>query len=137
MYLQLRVSGSGFTIGRTGFGSVFWPGPIVLPDNLHADAIVVFRYKEVTVYPDESSKPPVGSGLNRRAEITLERVWPTDKTTRKLITDAATLARMKVSAHNYIHALNVQFREDLNVLRSKWMPNLKTIVQIQAHGCLA
>jgi nuclear pore complex protein Nup98-Nup96 len=76
---------------------VFWPGHIVLPDNLHADAIVVFRHKEVTVYPDESTKPPVGQGLNRHAEITLERVWPVDKATRKIVADVATLSRMQVS----------------------------------------
>jgi nuclear pore complex protein Nup98-Nup96 len=71
---------------------VFWPGRIVLPDNLHADAMVVFRHKEVTVYPDESIKPPVGYGLNRHAEITLERVWP-----NTTVTDVDTLSRMQVS----------------------------------------
>lgn len=33
----------------------------------------------MTVYPNESDKPPIGEELNRGAEITLERVWPNDK----------------------------------------------------------
>lgn len=131
------VCPNGFTIGRTGFGSVFWPNQIILPDNLHADATVVFRHKEVTVYPDESVKPPVGQGLNRHAEITLERVWPVDKATRKIITDAATLSRMQVSdggvrarTHLNYSSVNVW-----NARRSKWTHYSKTTVRTLAHGC--
>ena len=46
-----------------------------------------FRRREVEVYPDTyPNKPPVGEELNKKAEITLEKVWPNDKTSHRPIT---------------------------------------------------
>ncbi|KAH7720654.1 Nucleoporin autopeptidase family protein [Aphelenchoides avenae] len=84
---------AGLTVGRLGYGSVFWRGPFDLRD-VDLDEIVHFRHKEVTVYPDDEKKPPVGEGLNRPAEVSLERIWPVDRTTRELVKDPDTLARM-------------------------------------------
>ncbi|XP_065601801.1 nuclear pore complex protein Nup98-Nup96 isoform X2 [Cyrtonyx montezumae] len=82
-----------FTIGRKGYGSIFFEGEVNLT-NLNLDDIVHIRRKEVIVYPDDDIKPPIGEGLNRRAEVTLDGVWPTDKTTRSLIKSPKRLAEM-------------------------------------------
>uniref|UniRef100_G1NQU8 Nuclear pore complex protein Nup98-Nup96 n=1 Tax=Meleagris gallopavo TaxID=9103 RepID=G1NQU8_MELGA len=82
-----------FTIGRKGYGSIFFEGEVNLT-NLNLDDIVHIRRKEVIVYPDDEKKPPIGEGLNRRAEVTLDGVWPTDKTSRGLIKSPERLAEM-------------------------------------------
>ncbi|XP_059161222.1 nuclear pore complex protein Nup98-Nup96-like isoform X2 [Physella acuta] len=70
-----------FSIGREGYGNVYFPG-VTNVAGLNLDEIVHFRRKEIVVYPDDDKKPPLGEGLNRKAEITLDCVWPADKTSR-------------------------------------------------------
>ncbi|XP_045481341.1 nuclear pore complex protein Nup98-Nup96 isoform X2 [Harmonia axyridis] len=74
----------GFTIGRRGYGNVYFPDEINVM-NMNLDEIVHFRYKEIHMYSDESKKPPVGEGLNRRAQVTLDRVYPRMKDTKEII----------------------------------------------------
>ncbi|XP_033631554.1 nuclear pore complex protein Nup98-Nup96-like isoform X1 [Asterias rubens] len=81
------------TIGRSGYGSVFFPGFTDIA-GLNLDEIVHFRRKEITVYPDDTTKPDVGQGLNKKAEVTLDHTWPTDKTSRKAITDTERLTAL-------------------------------------------
>ncbi|XP_052889086.1 nuclear pore complex protein Nup98-Nup96 [Anopheles moucheti] len=80
-----------FTIGRKGYGNVYFNEPIDVA-ALNLDEIVHFRHKEVIIYPDDENKPPVGSGLNRKAQITLDQVWPHDKTLHEPIKDPQRLA---------------------------------------------
>ena len=37
------------------------------------------------MYPDDDVKPPVGEGLNKKAQVTLDCVWPNDRSTRQPI----------------------------------------------------
>lgn len=82
-----------FTIGRKGYGNVYFPDPFDIY-GLNLDEIVHFRNKEVIIYPDDDQKPPMGQGLNRRAQVTLDRVWPHDKTLHEPITDPHRLSAM-------------------------------------------
>lgn len=82
-----------FTIGRKGYGNVFFNGPIDVA-GLNLDELVHFRHKEVIIYPDDENKPPVGEGLNRKAQITLDQVWPHDKTLHEPIKDRERLDGM-------------------------------------------
>uniref|UniRef100_A0A0N4ZWV4 Nuclear pore complex protein Nup98-Nup96 n=1 Tax=Parastrongyloides trichosuri TaxID=131310 RepID=A0A0N4ZWV4_PARTI len=84
----------GLLISRQGYGSVYWPGSFEL-SNLVIDDVVIFKRREVTVYPDDENKPPVGEGLNRPAEISLECVWPVDTDTKEYIQDVDRLEEMK------------------------------------------
>jgi len=69
----------GFEVGRKGCGRVTFLGAVdltALPlDDLY-EKIVEIRLRSVTVYPDSSSKPPVGKGLNVPSLIHIENSWP-------------------------------------------------------------
>ncbi|XP_076648860.1 nuclear pore complex protein Nup98-96 isoform X2 [Halictus rubicundus] len=82
-----------FMVGRNGYGNVYFPDSFDIY-GLNLDEIVHFRHKEVIIYPDDEKKPPVGQGLNRKAQVTLDRVWPHDKSLHKPITDPHRLAAM-------------------------------------------
>lgn len=69
----------GFQVGRKGCGRVEFNGPVDLTalalDDLY-EKIVEIRLRSVTVYPDPSTKPPVGKGLNVPSTISIENSWP-------------------------------------------------------------
>ncbi|KAH8040780.1 hypothetical protein HPB51_012950 [Rhipicephalus microplus] len=75
-----------FCVAREGYGNVYFSGRMDVA-RLNLDEIVHFRRMEITVYPDDDEKPPVGEGLNRKAQVTLDKVWPINKVTRESITD--------------------------------------------------
>jgi len=83
-----------FTVGREGYGSVYWKGPVDI-QGLNLNEIVHFRRKEIIVYPDDDTKPVCGEELNRPAQVTLHQVWPVDKTTHTIIKDINRLKTMK------------------------------------------
>lgn len=60
-----------FVVGRIGYGCVKFIGETDVR-CLDLDCIVKFKKHEVVVYEDDSSKPLVGHGLNKPAEVTLQ-----------------------------------------------------------------
>lgn len=67
-----------FVVGRRGYGSVKFFGETDVR-CLDLEGIIQFNKCEILVYMDESKKPPVGQGLNKRAEISLLNVKCKDK----------------------------------------------------------
>ncbi|KAB0799791.1 hypothetical protein PPYR_07671 [Photinus pyralis] len=82
----------GFTIGHNRFGSVYFPDAMDV-SNLNLDEIVDIDHRDITVYADDDKKPPIGQGLNRRAQITMENVWPRDKHTQKPVYNVEEIAK--------------------------------------------
>lgn len=65
-----------FIIGRENFGKLVFKGPLNIT-GLNLDEIVLIEHQKVVLYPNDS-KPAIGQGLNRGAEVTLYQVWPQD-----------------------------------------------------------
>ena len=73
----------GFQIGRHNCGYITFDDPVDLTSvnlgNLEDQKYVEIKMREVTVYPDSATKPPVGKGLNVPSTICLENSWPRNK----------------------------------------------------------
>ncbi|XP_001358641.3 nuclear pore complex protein Nup98-Nup96 [Drosophila pseudoobscura] len=82
-----------FTIGREGYGNVYF-GKEMDVAGLNLDELVHFRNKEIIIYPDDDNKPAINQGLNREAQVTLDQVWPVDKTQHVAVKDAQRLIEM-------------------------------------------
>ena len=68
-----------FIVGRKGYGTISFNSPVDctnVPSLSILREIVEIERGRATVYPDESRKPSVGTGLNVPAEVTLENVRP-------------------------------------------------------------
>jgi len=59
-----------FTIERKGVGLVEFPGYTNVL-GLDINSIIIFNHNEMIAYPEGTKKPPIGSGLNKKAIITL------------------------------------------------------------------
>jgi nuclear pore complex protein Nup98-Nup96 len=70
---------TGFEVGRRGCGKVRFDGAIDLTainlDDVY-EKLVEIRLRSVTVYPEASTKPPAGKGLNVPSTISIENSWP-------------------------------------------------------------
>ncbi|CRK89895.1 CLUMA_CG003627, isoform A [Clunio marinus] len=88
---------SDFTIGRRGYGNVYFDHEMDV-SGLNLDEICHFRNKEIILYQDDDNKPPIGEGLNRKAQVTLDQIWPHDKNTHEPIKDPERLEALGYEA---------------------------------------
>jgi nuclear pore complex protein Nup98-Nup96 len=68
-----------YSVGRKGCGHVEFNAPVDLsriPLNDIYGNIVCIELRSITVYPDQSNKPPQGQGLNVPSTLYLENSWP-------------------------------------------------------------
>lgn len=68
-----------FTVGRQNCGRVTFGGAVDLTTvnlDLVFGGIVDIALRRITVYPDESVKPPLGKGLNVPSTLRIENSWP-------------------------------------------------------------
>ncbi|PYH45274.1 uncharacterized protein BP01DRAFT_365748 [Aspergillus saccharolyticus JOP 1030-1] len=69
----------GFTVGRENCGEVTFDKPVDLTtidlDNIFG-GLVDIDVRKITVYPDETIKPPRGKGLNVPSILRIENSWP-------------------------------------------------------------
>lgn len=83
-----------FVVGRHGYGSIKFLGETDVC-RLDLEMVVQFKNREVNVYMDESKKPPVGQGLNKRAVVTLLNIKCMDKKTGTQVKEGARLEKYK------------------------------------------
>jgi nuclear pore complex protein Nup98-Nup96 len=74
----------GLQVGRHGCGSVTFDGPVDLTtiplDDVYGK-LVDIELRSITVYPEASTKPPRGKGLNVPSTLRLENSWPRNRKT--------------------------------------------------------
>ncbi|ETN43213.1 uncharacterized protein HMPREF1541_02372 [Cyphellophora europaea CBS 101466] len=70
----------GLQVGRTGCGYVTFDGAVDLkslpPQDELFDTIINIGVRSITVYPESSTKPPRGKGLNVPSTLRIENSWP-------------------------------------------------------------
>ncbi|KAG4983600.1 hypothetical protein AAZX31_10G162200 [Glycine max] len=70
-----------FMLGRQGYGSIRFLGETDVRGQA-LESLVQFNTRGVIAYMDNSTKPPVGQGLNKLAEVTLLNIKCFSKRTR-------------------------------------------------------
>ncbi|KAL9662273.1 hypothetical protein QQ045_027106 [Rhodiola kirilowii] len=83
-----------FVVGRHGYGHIKFNGETDVR-QLDINSILKFNHREVSVYMEESTKPRIGQGLNKPAEITLLNIKAVNKRTGLEYTDGEKVYKLK------------------------------------------
>ncbi|CAK9290400.1 unnamed protein product [Gordionus sp. m RMFG-2023] len=117
---------SDFVIGRKGYGSITFPGPINVI-GLNIDKDVYIEIKNVEIYPEESEKPVLGEGMNTRAIVSLHNTWPKDKTTLSPVRDID-----RIEEINYEKRLRIACKK-MGVIFLDYIPTTGTWIFEVSH----
>ena len=71
---------------------------------------MLFAERSVQVYPEGTvhRKPPPGQGLNRRAQLTMEGIWPRDKRTGEDLRDARSVQQFRAKLQGQADRMGVR-----------------------------
>ncbi|GMH30222.1 hypothetical protein Nepgr_032065 [Nepenthes gracilis] len=83
-----------FVVGRHGYGSIKFLGETDVR-RLDLESLIQFDNREVCVYMNDSTKPPLGQGLNKPAEVTLLNIKCYDKKAGRLYTEGPEVEKYK------------------------------------------
>jgi len=97
-----------FTIGCKSKGQVTFQTPTNVL-NLNLDDIVIFEDYTIEIYPDDTSKPPPGEGLNKPAVLTIYGCWPKDKQTGSIRKDPQNFMRYEKVLRNKCLKMGAKF----------------------------
>lgn len=93
-------------ISRPGVGRITFQGETDCR-GVDFERVVRLEIGEVLVYPEASSKPPVGMGLNKPATVTMYQCWPPNGS--KLLQDAKSQERYKKKIKQMTEEKHAQF----------------------------
>eukprot|EP00163_Fabomonas_tropica_P011988 TRINITY_DN2302_c4_g1_i1.p1 TRINITY_DN2302_c4_g1~~TRINITY_DN2302_c4_g1_i1.p1 ORF type:complete len:2083 (+),score=587.56 TRINITY_DN2302_c4_g1_i1:397-6645(+) len=119
MSAQQRSRIQDFVIGRSGIGQVCFLGTTDV-NNLSLDDIVIFRPKEVVVYPEELHKPPEGEQLNKPSIVTLHDCLPIDKNTMRPTQDEEAIKKLANRVRRKTAKMGAEFIE-FNTETGDWV----------------
>eukprot|EP00401_Gymnodinium_catenatum_P001397 CAMPEP_0117470478 /NCGR_PEP_ID=MMETSP0784-20121206/7236_1 /TAXON_ID=39447 /ORGANISM="" /LENGTH=1045 /DNA_ID=CAMNT_0005264567 /DNA_START=66 /DNA_END=3204 /DNA_ORIENTATION=- len=94
------------TISRPAVGSITFHGETDCTE-LDFEHVVRLEIGEVLIYPESSTKPPVGTGLNKAATVTMYQCWPPNPS--KLLQDTKSQDRYKKKIKQMTEEKNATF----------------------------
>lgn len=93
-------------VSKPNIGSIIFHGETDCT-NIDPARDIRLDVGEVLVYPDRAQKPPVGTGLNKPATVTMYQCWPPNG--EKLLEDPKSQERYKKKIQQMTEAKNAKF----------------------------
>ncbi|XP_022157427.1 nuclear pore complex protein NUP98A-like isoform X2 [Momordica charantia] len=122
-----------FVVGRHGYGSIKFFGETDVR-RLDLESIVQFNNREVTVYLDDSKKPPRGQGLNKPAEVTILNIKCFDKKTGHQYTEGPKAEKYKELLRKKTEAQGAEFVSH-DPVKGEWKFRVEHFSKYKMEDC--